>query len=150
MFRIMRSSVLGISILEVLIVLVLLVVVLAFASPSFNQANAQVDLDVAEDQVEASIYVARQTARTLQTDVVMRMHNDKRKKQNSITLAIPGLEHPPEFFAMPQETFLPENIQLVTSRRTVLFDAEGEVESPVYFSLVSKEDEEVKKRMLIE
>ena len=150
MHRTMRYPAQGVSILEILIVVSLVVVILAFASPSLNRVNAKADLATAVEQVGSSILVARQTARTLNTSVVMRLHASKRDKQNSISLAVPALEQPPQGVALPQETLLPEGIRLVTSQRTVLFDAQGEVDAPVYFSLVSTRDEAVTERMLIE
>lgn len=150
MNRAIRYPARGISILEILIAVSLVVVMLAFASPSLNRVNAKTQLRTAVEQMESSILIARQTARTLNTDVVMRMHASKRDRQHSVNLAFPALEKPPEFVSLPQETLLPEGIRLVTSQRTVLFDSQGMVEAPVYFSLVSTADEAVTKRMLIE
>ena len=150
MNRTMRYPTQGISILEILIAISLIVVILAFASPSLNRISAKAELSTAVEQMESSILIARQTARTLNTDVVMRMHIDKRDKQNSISLAFPALESPPQTVALPQETLLPEGVRLVTSQRTVLFDSQGMVEAPVYFSIVSTMDEAVTKRMLIQ
>ena len=150
MHRIMRYPAQGISILEILIIVSLLVVVAAFASPSLNRVHAKADLRTAVGQVESSILIARQTARTLNSNVIMRLHVSKRDKQNSISLAVPAIEEPSDLVALPQATVLPEGIRLVTSQRTVVFDARGGVEAPVYFSLVSMNDEAVTERMLIQ
>ena len=150
MHRVMRYPTRGISILEILIIVSLMVVVLAFASPSLNRVNAKAELESAVNQVESSIIIARQTARTLDTRVIMRLHASKRDKQNSISLVVPAMEQPRGLVALPQDTVLPEGIRLVTSQRTVIFDSEGGVEEPVYFSLVSMQDEAVTKRMLID
>lgn len=148
MNRILRYPAQGISILEILIIVSLMLVVMAFASPSLNRVHAKADLKAAVDQVESSILIARQTARRLNSDVIMRLHASKRDKQNSISLVVPALEKPHE--RLPQDTVLPEGIRLVTSQHTVVFDAQGAVEEPVYFSLVSMNDEAVTKRMLIQ
>ena len=109
MNRTVRYPTQGISILEILITISLLLVILAVASPSFNRVSAKAELSTAVDQMESSILIARQTARSLNTQVVMRMNNDKRDKQNSISLAFPDLESTPQTVAPPQDTLLPAN-----------------------------------------
>jgi len=144
----------GISVLEVLIGLSLLAVLLSFATPSLSGATAKAELKAAVENMEFSIRSARNTARQLNTDVIMHVQQGRHEKHHSVTFSMPALAPTAETAAnmssLLQTFTFSENIRLAASEESIRFDFRGMVDAPVQILLVSSMDDAVNQRLLIE
>ena len=140
----------GISVLEILIALGLLVVIISFASPSLSNVTAKAELQSAVKNTEFSIRAARQTARILETDVIMHLHTDRKLKRHYISYSVPKRGQQQESVHVIQDFQYPAGIRLVSEKEFIHFDSRGVLESPVKLMLVSTVDDDINERLLIE
>jgi Tfp pilus assembly protein FimT len=140
----------GVSVVEILIGLGMLVVILSFATPSLSSVTAKVELLSAVENMEYSIRVARNTARRLESEVVMQIHNDRRLEKHSVTFFVAGNKSTTRPADMLQTYELPENIRIVTESSNIEFNHQGLVQPAVPLMLVSSQQDAVNHRFLIE
>ena len=140
----------GISVLEILIALGLLVVIISFASPSLSSVTAKAELHAAVKNTEFSIRAARQTARILETDVIMQLHTDPKLKRHYISYSLPKQARQQKAGNVIQDFQYPAGIRLVSEQDFIQFDSRGVLEQPVKLKLVSVVDDDISERLLIE
>lgn len=140
----------GVTVLEVLIALGLLVVLLSFASPSLSGAAARAEMKAAAENMDLSIRMARNTARQLQTTVVMHLHTDRKARRHTVTYTVPGLQLNAPETATLIDYQLPESVRIEASDPIVRFDFRGVAEKPVQVALVSLHDDDLNHRILVE
>ena len=150
MFRSSTARSRGISVLEILIALGLLVVIISFASPSLSNVTAKAELQAAIKNTEFSIRAARQTARILETDVVMKLHTDRKLKQHYISYTFPQRNPQQESANAIQDFQYPPGIRVVSEQDVLHFDSRGVLDRPVKLMLVSVVDDDINERLLIE
>ena len=139
----------GISVLEILIALGLLVVIISFASPSLSSVTAKAELQAAVRNTEFSIRAARQTARMLETDVIMQLHTDRKLKQHYISYTLPQKAERQDTGHAIQDFQYPAGIRVVSEKEFLHFDSRGVLERPVKLMLVSTVDDDINERLLI-
>ncbi len=140
----------GISVVEILIGLGLLVVVLSFATPTLSNVTAKAELVAAVENMEFSIRIARNTARRLESDVIMHIQNDRRLEKHSITFSVPGNKSTTSPADMLQTFEFPERIRVVTESQSIQFNHQGLVRPAVSLMLVSSHHDEINHRFLID
>ena len=140
----------GISVIEILVALGVLVVIVSFASPSLSNVTAKADLRAAVENLEFSIRSARSAARTMETDVVMHIHSERRARQHSVNFTFPSWNEELDQPQSVQDLELPPSVRLMTDSSEVRFDSRGVVDAPVRLLLVSSLDEGVNERLVIE
>ena len=140
----------GISVVEILIGLAMLVVILSFATPTLSNVTAKAKLMNAVENMEFSIRIARNTARRLESDVIMHIHNDRRLEKHSITFSVPGNKSTTSPADMLQTFEFPESIRVVTESQNISFNQHGLVQPAVPLMLVSSQHDEVNHRFLID
>lgn len=150
MFQSIRTRSFGISVVEILVALGVLVVIISFAAPSLSKANARAELEVALENVNLSVNMARNTARQLETDVIMHLQTDQNEKQHSISFSFPTRNAELDSSALLQEFQFPVGIRLVADETSVHFDSMGMVEIPAKLLIVSSLEEGVNERLVIE
>ena len=150
MYQTAKNKSRGISVLEILIALCMLVVIVSFAAPTLSSVNAKADLQAAVANMEFSIDAARNTARVLETPVVMNFHNDRKLKQNYITFSMPQRSEQLQADNSLQRYDLPAGIRIVSDQTVIQFDSRGLLEAPVQLLLASQADEDVSERLLIQ
>lgn len=132
----------GITLIEILLALGLLVILLSFAVPSFSGAAVKAEMKVLVDNVQHSLQMARNVARTLESPVEMNLSPDSTDQRQTITFtsrengSIPG-------GLQIQDLVVPADFALVSDRDSFVFDQRGLVEYPGRILLVSKTDETV-------
>ena len=139
----------GISLIEILIALGVLVVFLSFATPTLKNATAKTELQAAAENLEFSIHSARNTARQLETDVVMQLHNDLSREQYSISFSFPSRNAELNNASLLQDVAFSPGVRLVSDAPSVRFDSRGIPELPVQILLVSNQDERINKTVQI-
>jgi prepilin-type N-terminal cleavage/methylation domain-containing protein len=138
----------GFSVIEILIALGVLVVFLAFATPSLNSASARTELRAAVENLQFSVRTARNTARQLETDVVMHFNTDPPGERNSVTFTLPAGESRPS--SLLQDFQFSPGIRLVSDTPSLHFDSRGMLEQPVQIVLLSNQHEDVNRTLVIE
>jgi prepilin-type N-terminal cleavage/methylation domain-containing protein len=138
----------GFSIIEILIALGVLVVFLAFATPSLKSASARTELRAAVENLQFSVRTARNTARQLETDVVMHFNTDPLDERNSVTFALPPGKVKPS--ALLQDFQFSPAIRLVSDTSSLHFDSRGMLDRPVQIVLVANQHEDVNRTLVIE
>lgn len=149
-FRSTRTRSSGISVVEILVALGVLVVIISFTAPSLSKVNARAELDVALENVNLSVYMARNTARQLETDVIMHLETGRHEQQHSISFSFPTRNAELDSGTLLQDFQFPAGIRLVTDDTSIHFDSRGMVEVPVHLLIVSSLDEGVNERLVIE
>jgi Tfp pilus assembly protein FimT len=140
----------GITLLEVLIALGLLVVLLSFATPSLSGATARAELKAATENVDLNIRMARNTARQMNTDVIMHLETSHSARHHSISYSVPGRQKDIAAVTTLMDYQFPESVRIVAGQTDIRFDSHGLVEPPVQLMLISLLDDDVNKRILIE
>ena len=120
-------------------VISLLVILLSFAIPSMSSASAEAGMKAAVENVEYSIEAARKTARLNEAGVAMEFKTYAGEQAQVI--AFSRIKSGSD--AGIPEFRLSEDIELVKSQESFVFDARGLVENPGKIILVSKVDETV-------
>ncbi len=131
----------GITLIEVLLVVGVLIILVSFASPSISGATSRTEMRAAAENVEYSIRIARNTARTTESDVWMNILTDQETEQSRITFTVsdkarkalgqPGL----------QEYQLDAGLIVVSDHPSYEFNSKGVVTNPGQIILVSRDDE---------
>ena len=150
MFSSVKARSQGITVLEVLLALGILVVVVSFAAPSLNKVDAKAKLRTAVENTELSIRSGRNTARVLETNVIMHLNTARQLDHHSITFSFPDKSGNLDSPRSTQDYELPPDIRIVSDETEVHFDARGMVDSPVQLLLVSNRDESISERVLIQ
>jgi Tfp pilus assembly protein FimT len=140
----------GITVLEVLIALGLLVVLLSFAAPSLSGATARAELKAAMENVDLNIRMARNTARQMNTDVIMHLENSHSARHHSISYFVPARQTDIAEVTTLMDYQFPESVRIVASETDIRFDSRGLVEPPVQLRLISLLDDDVNERILVE
>ncbi len=140
----------GISVLEILVALAVLAVIISFVSTSFGTISNKAELYATVEGVNFSIQSARNTARELETDVIMHLETGRHEKQDSISFSLPGRNAELGPSELLPEFQLPADIRLVADEASIHIDSRGLVETPVRLLLVSNADENVNERVLIQ
>jgi Tfp pilus assembly protein FimT len=143
-----RSS--GISVLEILIALAVVAVIISFVATSFGTITNKAELQATVEGVNFSIQSARNTARELETDVIMHLKTGQTEEHDSISFSLPGRNAELGPSGLLPEFQLPADIRLVADEASIHFDYRGLVETPVRLLLVSNADENVNERLLIQ
>jgi len=138
----------GFSVIEILIALGVLVVFLAFATPSLKSASAKTELRAAVENLQFSVRTARNTARQLETDVVMRFNINPLEERNSVTFTLPAGKVKPA--SLLQDFQFSPGIRLVSDSPVLHFDSRGMLGQPVQVVLVSNQYEDVNRTLVIE
>ena len=146
----MRARNEGITVLEVLIALGVLVVFLSFAAPSLSNVAAKADFRAAVENVEMSIHMARNTARVLNTEVVMHFESGERGQPDLIRFSLPAKPANSDVTSLMQEYQLPETVNFEVTESAVHFDTRGLSEKPVYLLLSSNVSSGLNQKFLIE
>jgi len=150
MFPTPRARSRGISIIEIMLVLGVVGVILSFASASISSAAAKAELRAAVENMELSVRMARNTARQLESDVIMHLNAGPGEERNSVTFTFPKSTSNQGAKSLLQDFQFPENIKLVSEQRTVHFDNRGIVEVSTPVLLVSVEDDDINQGLVIE
>jgi prepilin-type N-terminal cleavage/methylation domain-containing protein len=138
----------GLSLVEILIALGVLVVLISFATPALTTATAKTDLRVAAENLEFSVRMARNTARQLETDVVMNLNTDPLKERHSVTFTFPASKAKPSS-QLQDFQFSPE-IRMVSDKLFVRFDSKGMLDIPATVVLVSSRNDDFSQTLVIE
>jgi Tfp pilus assembly protein FimT len=144
-----KSLLRGFSVVEALIGAAVLVVIVSFAAPSFSKTAAKAEMQAVLENTEFLIQSGRNTARILETPVVMHLNGDPKLKQHSITFSLPDRSDTLDSSTSVQDYVLPQGVRIVSDESEVRFDATGMVEIPVQFLLVSNVHESVSERVVI-
>jgi type II secretory pathway pseudopilin PulG len=143
-----KVQVFGISVIEVLVALAVLAIIGAIALPSPQKSTARADMQAAVANLEQSIYLARSTAISTNSGVVMHLvpgtQNEPGKIGFSFTKPEAGTD------ALDSEYPFPPEIRLETTASEVHFNSIGIVESPTRVALISNLDADLNQRLLIE
>ena len=140
----------GISVVEVLIALGVVAVIISFVATSFGTITNKAELHATVEDVNFSIQSARNTARELETDVIMHLKTGQHEEHDSISFSLPGRNAELGPSELLPEFQLPADIHLVADESSIHFDYRGLVEAPVRLLLVSNADENVNERLLIQ
>lgn len=140
----------GITVLEILIALGLLVVFISFASPSLSGASARAEFKSAAEHMGFNIRMARNSARQLNTTVIMHLERERSARHHGVTYSLPYLEADARDGAALMDYRLPASVRIVSPDTQVRFDFRGIAEQPVQIELVSLKDDNLSHRFLIE
>jgi Tfp pilus assembly protein FimT len=149
-FQSTRNRSHGISVLEILIALGVLAVIISFVSTSFGTITDKAELKATVEEVNFSIQSARNTARKLETDVIMHLKTGQPEEHDSISFSLPSRNADLGPSGLLPEFQLPADIHLVADEASIHFDSRGLVETPVRLLLVSNADENVNERLLVQ
>lgn len=129
----------GITLVEILLVISLLMIVLSFAIPTMGSATAKAEMTAAVENVEYSIESARKMARLKETGVTVDFRSYPGEQTSVISISAVGKSAD----AGIPEYRLPEDIELVATEESFVFDERGLVQNPGDIILVSRVDETV-------
>ena len=145
-----RTRCRGISLIEILLTLGVLAVLFSLASPALSNATARSELRAAVENMEFSVRMARNTARQLETEVIMHFNAGAHEERHSLTFSFPAGNQPAGSAALLQNfTFSPE-IRLAPDAPSVHFDSRGMVDSSIQIMLVSSHDDAINQRLVID
>lgn len=131
----------GVTAIELLLALSAVLVITAFASPIWSSLSSSNDMNLAFEQVEATLDKARQSTQVFHTQVVVNLHTDP-ATAGSLSFATPSLNNPHEYLNVDNQNFvLPETIRMTADRPVIKFNVDGTVETPMLLTLASTVDE---------
>jgi len=144
-----HSNIRGITAVEILIVLGMLAVIMTFFANSFTRTTSQADLLIAVEGVNFSVQSARNTARELETEVLMHLNTGQAGGSHSIGFSYPNRNEALSSENLLQEFVLPADIRMMADDPVIAFDARGLVEKPTSLLLVSQSAEAMKESVLV-
>ncbi|MGD2129588.1 MAG: type II secretion system protein [Lysobacterales bacterium] len=126
----------GITLIEILLCISVLIVLVSFALPSVSGAALKSEMKATAENVEHSIHSARNLARLNEKSIAVHFES---VPYDRITFSAPG-SHRTDPSAALQEYRLPEGIELIPARESLVFDARGLVDAPARITLVARAD----------
>lgn len=126
----------GITLIEILLCVSVLIVLVSFALPSVSGAALKSEMKATAENVEHSIHSARNLARLNEKPIAVHFES---VPYDRITFSAPGSRRTDPSEAL-QEYRLPEGIELIALRESLVFDARGLIDAPARITLVSRAD----------
>ena len=148
--RRMRFRIRGVSLVETLLALGVMGVLFSFATSTLTHAAAKAELRAAAESLQHSIRMAKSTARTLDTGVVMHLNSNQPNRQNSVTFSLADERPASGSKSLPHDLRLPTSVKLIADVRSVRFDRRGTVEGATPVLLVSAQDDSINQGLVIE
>jgi len=143
------SKMRGITAVEILIVLGMMAVIMTFFANSFTRTTNRADLLLAVESVTFLAQSARNTARELETDVLMNVNTGVDGASSSIDFSYPNRSESLGSGNLLQEFVLPADIRLLTDESVIHFDARGLVVNPTSLLLISQMEESVQESVIV-
>jgi len=143
------SKMRGITAVEILIVLGMVAVIMTFFANSFTRTTNRADLLLAVESVTFMAQSARNTARELETDVLMNVNTGVDGANSSIDFSYPNRSESLSNGNLPQEFVLPADIRLLSDESVIHFDARGLVVNPTSLLLISQAEESVQESVIV-
>lgn len=126
----------GITLIEILLCVSVLIVLVSFALPSVSGAALKSEMKATAENVEHSIHSARNLARLNEKPVAVHFES---VPYDRITFSAPGSQRRDHSAAL-QEYRLPEGIELIPARESLVFDGRGLIDAPARITLVARAD----------
>ncbi len=145
-----KSQMRGISLIEILIVLAALTVITAIALPKPEKDSAKAEMQAAVENLQQAVYLARSTAMSKQTDVILHLVPGNTEESGKVTFSFANPKAGMDTSTLDHEYPFPSGIRLETSEPDVHFNSAGQVEYEARIALISNSDKDFIERLLIE
>lgn len=141
----------GLSLVEILIAVAVLAVITAIALPSPEKNSAKEEMRVAVENLQQAVYLARSTAMSKKTEVVMHIVSGGNPEHpDEVTFSFAKAAAGLDASALDQSYPFPPGVRLEASPNDVLFDSAGHVDRAARVALISDRDTGFNQRLLIE